>query len=103
MQKTKNSKNKYLFIASTMAVMFLFTKSGHTADISSLTSTFSDLLEDIGGLVKTVIRFAMWIALITVVYRYIKNKSEWEEMGRWTIGAIIIGLSNEVLSAIIGY
>ncbi len=99
----KNTKNKILLTALTTAMFISLAKSGFTADISSLTSTFSDLLDNVGTIVKTVVRFAMWLSLITVVYRYIKNKGEWEEMGRWTIGAIIIGVSNEVLSAIIGY
>ncbi|MDD2840227.1 MAG: TrbC/VirB2 family protein [Rickettsiales bacterium] len=103
MKNIKTIRKTLFFIYSVIAILVMSTKLGYTADIGTLTSTFTDLLENVGSIVKIIIRFAMWIALISVVYRYIKNKGEWEEMGRWTIGAIIIGVSNEVLAAFIGY
>lgn len=103
MKNILNIRKTLSFISLVITLFLFLTKLGYTADIGSLTSTFTDLLENVGKIIKIIIRFAMWLALIGVVYRYIKNKGEWEEMGRWTIGAIIIGVSNEVLAAFIGY
>lgn len=103
MKIIKNAKKTLFFISSVVTILISLTKLGYSADIGSLTSTFTDLLDNVGKIIKIIIRFAMWLALIGVVYRYIKNKGEWEEMGRWTIGAIIIGVSNEILAAFIGY
>ena len=94
--------SKSLFLLS-LILAALISASAFSADITTVTSKVQTNLEAIYTAIKNGLRILCIISFFVLIYLWIKNKIQWEELLKYAVGLILIGLANEIVAALTGF